>query len=80
LADWYRTRSPRDLGRALRAARSARRITQVQFAEDSDISRSTIQRMENGGSVAISAVLTAANELGYEFILVPQGGRIEIGR
>ncbi|MBX3194773.1 MAG: helix-turn-helix domain-containing protein [Microbacteriaceae bacterium] len=79
MADWYRTRSARDLGGALRAIRKVRSRTQTAFADDAALSRSTVQRMERGSDVAISAVLTAVNELGYELILVPQGSRIDIG-
>jgi transcriptional regulator with XRE-family HTH domain len=78
MANWYRTRSARDLGSALRSARMARSVTQAQFADLAALSRSTVQRLEHGSDVAISAVLTAVNEVGYEVILVPQGSRIEI--
>lgn len=78
MAGWYRARSPRDLGGALRSARASRSMTQAQFADLAALSRSTVQRLEHGSDVAISAVLIAVNELGYEVILVPQGSRIEI--
>jgi transcriptional regulator with XRE-family HTH domain len=80
VAEWYRARSARDLGGALRNARRARSLTQAAFAEDAALSRSTVQRIEHGADVATSAVLSAVNELGYEMILVPQGSRIEISR
>jgi transcriptional regulator with XRE-family HTH domain len=77
-AIWYRARSASDAGRALQTIRKQRRRTQIELADDSGISRSTIQRIEQGADVALSTVISAVSELGYEVVLIPRGSGVEI--
>lgn len=75
---WYRARSARDTGRAIRDIRKAHGLTQQDLADQSTISRSTVQRMERSGDVALAAAIAALGELGYEMVLVPRGSSVEV--
>lgn len=44
--------TPRELGTLVRRARKARRLTQIQLADHANISRSAVQRLEEGRGAA----------------------------
>lgn len=73
---WYRARSRRDLGSAMRSARKREGVTQIELAERLNISRSTVQRLEHGEDVSVEAVLSSIAELGLEAIIVPKGAHV----
>lgn len=73
---WYRARSRRDLGSAMRSARKREGVTQIELAERLNISRSTVQRLEHGDDVSVEAVLSSIAELGLEAIIVPKGAHV----
>lgn len=48
----------KDVGEAIRRARAARRLTQVQLAEHANVSRGVLQKLEEGrGTVALDNLL-----------------------
>lgn len=48
----------KDIGEAIRRARAARRLTQVQLAEHANVSRGVLQKLEEGrGTVALDNLL-----------------------
>ena len=73
---WYRARSRRDLGSAMRSARKREGVTQIELAERLNISRSTVQRLEHGDDVSVEAALSSIAELGLEAIIVPKGAHV----
>jgi transcriptional regulator with XRE-family HTH domain len=75
---WYRARAPKDLGRAIRSIRRASAITQFELADETTISRSTIQRLEHGADVSLATAITILGDLGYEMIVVPRGAELEV--
>jgi transcriptional regulator with XRE-family HTH domain len=75
---WYRARSRDDIGSAVRKARKRTGTSQVDFADNARVSRSTVQRLERGDDVSVDAVLAALAELGLEAILVPRGAQITV--
>ena len=75
---WYRARAAQDLGRAIRSIRRAAAITQFQLADETAISRSTIQRLEHGAEVSLATAITVLGDLGYEIIVVPRGAALEV--
>ncbi|WP_187264870.1 helix-turn-helix domain-containing protein [Homoserinibacter sp. GY 40078] len=76
---WYRARAPKDLGRAIKSIRRAATVTQFQLADETTISRSTIQRLEQGADVSLATAITVLGELGYELIVVPRGAELGVG-
>lgn len=78
-ATWYRARSRRDIGSAVRKARKREGANQIDLAERTGVSRSTVQRLERGDDVSVEALLTCLAELGLEAILVPRGARLTVG-
>ncbi len=75
---WYRARSARSLGQAIRSVRRDHQTTQIELSDAARISRATVQRMEGGSDVGLSAALAAIAELGYEVVVVPRGASIEV--
>lgn len=75
---WFRARSPRDVGTAIRSLRGDRKLTQFELGDEANLSRSTVQRIERGSEVGLGAVMSAVAELGYEFVIVPRGARVEV--
>lgn len=64
----------RDAGRALKAARRRRRLTQIELAQHANVSRGVVQKLEEGrGTVNLETVIKIANILGIDIRLV---GRI----
>lgn len=77
-ATWYRARNRQDIGSAVRDARKAIGTNQVDFADSTGVSRSTVQRLERGDDVSVEALLSALAELGLETVIVPRGARLTV--
>src|SRR5688572_9178073 len=69
-----------DLGAQIRAARSARGLTQDDLAERSGTSRSTIARFESGADqdCRIGTISRLCEALGLELNATPSGGREDL--
>jgi transcriptional regulator with XRE-family HTH domain len=69
-------RTPGELGRAIRSARTTAGLTIVEAAAALGISRHTLISIERGsGSVAVATVLDAALQLGVALLIVPAARR-----
>jgi HTH-type transcriptional regulator / antitoxin HipB len=69
-----RVRSPEALGRAIRAARTERELTQAQLAERAVTSRQTIVAIESGHETrAIETLFDTLAALGLELTVRPRG-------
>ncbi|GAA4628232.1 helix-turn-helix domain-containing protein [Cellulomonas oligotrophica] len=75
---WYRTRSMRSLGVAVRDARETRGLTQDELADLISSSRPTLSRLERGASVSAETVLEALARCGYEMVVVPRGSQVTV--
>lgn len=75
---WYRARSRRDIGAAVRKARKREGANQIDLAERTGVSRSTVQRLERGDDVSVEALLNCLAELGLEAIIVPRGAHLTV--
>lgn len=65
--------SPRRIGRALRAARSAAGLSQAEVATNAGVSREVVSRLEQGRRVARMDTLSAVLDvLGYEIAFLPR--------
>ena len=73
---------PIRLGGAIRAVRIRLRLRQLDVAQKSGLSRSTVSRIERGemGSLSIDAVLSVARALGMRIDLVPRWRGGELNR
>lgn len=61
----WTVRSPADLGRAIAGARSARRLTQQELAEEAAVDRSYLARLEAGATkLALERTLRLLRRLG----------------
>lgn len=66
-------RSPQRIGRGLRAARHACRLSQAEVAAKAGVSREALTRLEAGQHVARTDTLTALLDvLGYELAFLPR--------
>lgn len=65
-----------DLGREVRKARLAKKLTQADLARATDLSRETLNLLENGlvRDLGIRKVLTVLEHLGLEMNLQPRAG------
>lgn len=71
----------RALGAAIRAARTAARVTVLEAAAAVGVSRQTMVNIETGkGAVALPIVLRAAAELGVTLFAVPAADRDVVRR
>ena len=71
-------RSPRRVGRALRAARLLAGLSQAEVATEAGVSREAISRLEAGQRVARMDTLTAIlDALGYEIAFLPRSPRAQ---
>ncbi|TAN35078.1 XRE family transcriptional regulator [bacterium] len=62
---------PRELGRALRSARRAKRMTQIELAQRANVARSAVQKMEEGrGTVNLDTVLKLLRTLSLDLEVV----------
>lgn len=52
-----------EIGSVVKAIRKQRRITQVQLATSIDVSRTTLQNLENGNNYTIDTLLKVFKEL-----------------
>ena len=67
--------TPRELGAYIRAARKARRLTQIQLAAHANISRSAIQRLEEGrGAANLATAFKLLHILSLDLAVIPRGG------
>ncbi len=62
----------RDLGEALRLARTERGLTQIELAERLGVARMTLSRLENGESVSMETAMRALSECGYALAVAPK--------
>lgn len=64
-----------EVGQALQQARLQKRLTQVELARRSGVSRVTLSRMETAAKsdMSLAALLRLARALGYELRLVERG-------
>jgi transcriptional regulator with XRE-family HTH domain len=53
-----------ELGQRLAQIRLARNISQSQLAEEAGVSRATVERLENGSSIAFASVVRIVRSLG----------------
>lgn len=66
-----------EIGQRLSSARLSRNLTQVGFAREAGVSKSTVQRLEAGGSIQLTSfirLLRALDLLDRLPALLPQGG------
>lgn len=75
---WYRARSLRALGQAVRGARETRGLTQDELADLIASSRPTLSRLERGHAVSAETVLDALARCGYEVVVVPRGAQVSV--
>jgi transcriptional regulator with XRE-family HTH domain len=75
---WFWLRGDTGAGSALFGARRAAGLTQAQLAELLGIDRTTVIAMESGRSAAVSRLLQAFNQLGYDLIAVPRTARVTV--
>jgi len=74
-------REPRQLGQAIRAARTAAALSQVEAAAALGISKQTLTDLESGkDTVSIGTALRVANELGVSLFIAPAQNRERIRR
>lgn len=75
---WFRGRTQRELGAAIRELREESGDSQAEFAARIGSSRATLSRMERGESVGTDTLLRVLNKLGHELAVVPRSTRIRI--
>jgi transcriptional regulator with XRE-family HTH domain len=63
------------IGEALRRARSARRISQLDLAAKLGIRQGTISRAESGHDLRVGTLLEIARALDLDVVLVPRSSR-----
>jgi transcriptional regulator with XRE-family HTH domain len=68
-----------EFGEAVRRARREKGLTQTQLAERLGVSRTTVSRLEAGGTVAMDTALGALSECGYAVAVVPKFSDLRIG-
>lgn len=74
-------REPKQLGQAIRAARTAAALSQVEAAVALGISKQTLTDLESGkDTVSIGTALRVANELGVSLFVAPAQNRERIRR
>jgi transcriptional regulator with XRE-family HTH domain len=74
-------REPEQLGRAIRAARTAAALSQVEAAAALGISKQTLADLESGKpTVAVGTALRVANELGVSLFMAPARHRERVRR
>jgi HTH-type transcriptional regulator/antitoxin HipB len=62
---------PRELGEALRRARRAKRMTQIELAQSANVARSAVQKLEEGrGTVNLDTVLKLLRTLSLDLEIV----------
>jgi len=65
----------RELGTAIKRARGARNLTQVQLAEHANVSRGALQKIEAGrGTVTLSTILRLLRTLSLDLAVVSRAG------
>lgn len=68
----------RDLGQALRRARTDKGLTQIELADRLGVTRMTISRLENGETVSLETALRALAECGYAIAVAPKFSQIRL--
>ena len=62
--------STKDLGRAIKAERARRRLTQVELARHANVSRGVLQKLEEGrGTVALENALKLVHILSLDLVV-----------
>lgn len=60
----------KDLGRAIKAERARRRLTQVELAQQANVSRGVLQKLEEGrGTVALENALKLVHILSMDLLV-----------
>ena len=63
-------RTPKDIGHAIRQARTARQMTQKQLAVDSGVWQETISKIENGSpGTKLETIFDLCAALGLELVI-----------
>ncbi|MBM7507686.1 HTH-type transcriptional regulator/antitoxin HipB [Nocardioides salarius] len=68
----------RDLGEALRRARTDQGLTQIELAERLGVTRMTLSRLENGESVSAETAMRALSECGYALVVAPKFATLHV--
>lgn len=60
----------KDVGRAIRAARTARGLTQIELAQHANVSRGVLQKLEGGrGTATLENVLKILHMLSLDLVV-----------
>jgi len=64
-----------EIGETIRQLRKSKRITQQQLADEAEISRVTLSKLERGyvTEVSVAAFIKILNALGQEIDIIPEG-------
>jgi HTH-type transcriptional regulator/antitoxin HipB len=77
-ARWSWALDSAELGAAVRRARIARGLQQVDLADLLGVSRMTVSRLERGESVAVDTSIRALSECGMAVAVVPKFSRLVV--
>ncbi len=66
----------KDVGRAIKAARAARGLNQIELARHANVSRGVVQKLEEGrGTVSLDNALKLLNILSLDLVVQPRSAQ-----
>lgn len=75
---WTNAYSREEVGRHVAELRKSRGMSQAEFAEVLDISRTTLSALENGMPVSSKTLIRALSLLGSRIVIVPKSAQVAV--